>query len=266
MAKESIKLKIFDFLLKPIDIDEAALLVSRLRAHLAAQSPRNRRAIAQYLPHDAIKNLVRVAAAPTGEAQRRQGSLLARSRFITSDGRMDYYLLDDTPELEYTLIQQAEQSGFTVGLSAAGTARTPAETLLQQAELAACGAFIFMRHTTYFNMLPDPAKASAALSLMQSAAPTADKLYQLMLEQSFGIADVALLCDTLSQSEESRFHFSAGHPRELLLRFQNAKGPPLRKQRRPRRKQAPSDRPENVSPWYLPPFIVSCIQDSLTPY
>lgn len=221
VAKASIKLKIFDFLLKPIDIDEAALLVQRLHEHLAASSPRDFRTMARYIPQDPFKSRVRVAAA-SGNVRRPHGGLLTQDRLIASADGMDYYILDDAPELEYTLVQQAEQTGISIGLSAPGTAQTPSAELLRQAEAAAYGSFLFMRHTAYFAVAHTPAKTSAALSLIQSADATANRLYQLMLEQAFGMADLIQLCNMLSQTDGSAFRLPVSRPGELPQRFHNA--------------------------------------------
>ncbi len=221
VAKSAIRLNAFDFVLKPIDLEEAAALVQKLRAHLTTQShPAASQTVSQHFEGRLAFDRVR-AVTLLGKAA--QDTLFPAGQLIGTDGDVARYILEDTPYLEHSLIEAAGRLKLSLGASAPAPQQAQLCTLLDRADSAAHRVFITMHPDAYFDAPDHPdVIARLAKQLADGQLPPGE-LYLRLLKLVATMGDLMDLCNRLADCEGFAWDARFANVRALTLAYPDAR-------------------------------------------
>lgn len=222
IAQAAIKLDVFDFLLKPLDLSETDALLLKLRDNERAKAARKRQ-----------DTLAKLKPLTVGEYIRRQGLGFQSSavRVVTirevpveSQERLPFgeyqlslgdqqilWFLEQTPQLEADLLRhfQPLQGRYPIGVSGPASWDEPILTPIYQADMISYQAFFTGQNDVFFYPGQQYRKViQLADELLQEETPAAQKtaewLYGRWLKDSYHLENLVQLTVYLAQSTPVR--------------------------------------------------------------
>ncbi len=219
IAQAAIKLDVFDFLLKPIDLEETGALLQKLAAHLRQKSGRKRDAVLAKLKTTTVSDFLRQQGIPTAAPFIRAVTI----RNMPPEDRADLpfpalnalpspsgqatYLMEQNPDRESAFLRVLRPLSrrYSIGISGPAGADEPLSTPVSHAEMIACQPFITGRNDIFF-YTGQPYRKVVCLAdeLLQSRADqtphTAEWLCNRFVTDSYHMENLAQLIGCLAQS------------------------------------------------------------------
>ena len=214
VAKAAIKLKVFDLLLKPIDLEESEALLHRLHVFLEGRSTQRKplmeqldgMSVSQCLAHfsqGATDGAVR--AVFIRNVQEDQTASLTQQPLLTlfPGNRQLLYLFQHRSSFEAGLLGQLETlySNCGIGVSETANLSDPVLVPVTHAQMMAFQSFMTgITGLSVYTCSHYKSVVHLAQALLEGASYTPDELYKLWLQESWHSEDLAHLVRFLSQS------------------------------------------------------------------
>lgn len=219
IAQAAIKLDAFDFLLKPIDLEETDALLQKLAVHLQQKDGRKREAILEKLKTTSVSAYLRQQGIPTAapfiravtirnmSPEERADLPFPASNVLPSPSGQVTYLMEQNPDRESAFLRALRPLShrYSIGISGPADADESLYTPVSHAEMIACQRFITGRNDIFF-YTGQPYRKVVCLAdeLLQSRADqtphTAEWLCNRFVTDSYHMENLVQLIGCLAQS------------------------------------------------------------------
>lgn len=235
VAQTAIKLDVFDFLLKPLDLSEIGTLLLKLQNHEREKALREGEdrlsrlkslSVGEYLDRERLpiaSRTVRTITVRDVPPDFSEPLPFAGEHRIQTGSRRITWLLEQTPQLETELLRLLAplRGRFPVGVSGPARESDPLLAPLHQAEMISHQPFLIGRNDVFFYAGSSYRKVvQLADELIQEGARvTAKALYDRWLKDAYHLENLAQLTTCLAQSIPLR---AAASYTDLLGQYRDA--------------------------------------------
>lgn len=216
IAQAAIKLDVFDFLLKPVDLEEAEVLLVRLQKHLQAQTTKRSSCFSDMLGNLTISECVHkyggfenvsashvVIVNGTATVQN-ANTPYAPQITLQADANIVLYIFEHLPGFESGVLKSLHSAYPTcdIGVSEVSNPDTPISMPLKHAMIASHQSYITGKQSiSIYNGNHYKSVLQLADHLLsQDTQISTDELYRLWLKETYHIEDLAHLVRCIAQA------------------------------------------------------------------